>query len=790
MKGVFSTDRGIMEHLTYQSLYPDSSYRFESGGHPDNIPSLTFDTFVKFHEKHYHPQNSRAFVLGSEEVVDELLSLLNEYFEQFETTVAPLVDTSTVNQKQLDGPFKITSAYMSQKQDYEVTVNYLLPVLNEDEIAMKVLNELLLGSHGSPLYEKLLESQLGTEVIASFDSDVKQHIFATGLKGVKKEDVEKVSSLITTSLASLAESKFQSEQVEGAIQVTEFAYRELPQNTQGIYFMIHCLGNWMQGGDPMGTLKFEDAFAKLRNQIEEDPHFFNKLLKKYILENKHYSIVTLEPEATLEIKTTEKQKAKEIKLLNALSQEEIENIKKKTEARKNVDMDALTGKGVDTLPFLALSDVEKERSIGEAIKRTVDTGEVKHEFLVYPSEDSNGIVYVEMAIPLREMDFDLIPLLPLYSKLKETAGTETLAPDQWSAAVKSATGDFSVCASFLPPRPALNVVASPDSGSGFLILKTKFVPRKTEEAFKVILESLFSCKIDHKKRSSEIVKETLTSLEMSISKNGHSFGTTRLSEKNSVIGVASEHHSGISYLEALRNISKEIQENWDKTASKLSALNEAVLKGLKSMKIIFISDSKTLDQYESLLSKLVVELQKNAPNVKERTEDLWVNSALKELRKESESTTEAVVTDNLVNYVCFGGRLLSPTSIIDPTFKVVSRFASNAYLWDNVRVIGGAYGSGLSCQDSLGLYSFWSYRDPNILSTLKQYTEMGRFNILHHNFVLSKLAEKDVQRTSRKRCHQRNYWRSWRLGQTKDSSPKGLSIVVGHYSRFHISSKN
>ena len=346
MKGVYSSPDSLLNRESQRSLFPDNTYGVDSGGDPRVIPELSFEQFADFHRKFYHPGNSRIYFSGDDDVYKRL-ELMDEYLQEFDLSPeSKPASTIQWQKKVITEPKREQHPYPvgeDQPETHMVMVNWLMndrPLTAFEELAVGVMDHLLMGTSSSILRKKLLESNLGEAITGGGISDeLLQATFSVGLKGVKAEDVAKVEQLIDETLTEVAESGFDAEAIAASMNTIEFqvskrrhalimygklfdvedhnshhisfsSHHQLREfNTgsfpKGLMMMLGSMSKWLYDGSPTDSLKFEAPLNELKKSIDEaGSKVFQDLIKEFLVENKHRTTIEMVPSKTLEAELT------------------------------------------------------------------------------------------------------------------------------------------------------------------------------------------------------------------------------------------------------------------------------------------------------------------------------------------------------------------------------------------------------------------------------------------------------------------------------------------------------
>ncbi len=307
MKGAYSSPDNVLGRHSQQSLYPDTTYGCDSGGDPEKIPELTYEAFKAFHERYYHPSNSRIFFYGDDHP-EERLRLINGYLQDFEH-IDP--DSGVQLQPRFAIPRRVALPYDAgagedAQDDHKayITVNWLLPETGDPEttLGLGILEHILVETPASPLRKALIDSGLGEDLVGGgLDTGLRQMNFSTGLKGVSPQDTQKVEALIIDTLARLAQDGIDPETVAASLNTVEFRLRE--NNTgsfpRGLSLMLRALTTWLHDSDPIAPLAFQVPLFSIKTRLDSGERYFENLIRDCLVDNMHRSTVILEPDPDL-----------------------------------------------------------------------------------------------------------------------------------------------------------------------------------------------------------------------------------------------------------------------------------------------------------------------------------------------------------------------------------------------------------------------------------------------------------------------------------------------------------
>merc|ERR1711871_312927 len=739
MKGVYSSPDSIMARATQQALFPDNAYGVDSGGDPRAIPDLTFEQFQAFHKKYYHPSNARVYFYGDDDP-QKRLDLLDTYLSEFDKRD---VQSHVQWQKKKDAmpTAKLNIAFPvapGTEPKHMVTVNWLLndePLSPHSQLALSVLDALLLGRSSSPLRKALTESGLGESVMGGGLSDeLLQATFSVGLKGVAPSQVSAVEELVLKEIHRLSLSGFDAADVQSALNTLEFQLREF--NTggfpKGLSLMLGMMGEWNYDRDPVEGVKFERALASLKAELAAGKPVFQNLLSNMLVTNTHRVTVEMTPDEELE----QQNRAREEGLLSSikatLSVAEIEEIIRNTKALKAAQAAEDSAEARATIPRLSLADIDREVST-VPIQVSTPPGEPGVSWVTHDLQTS-GILYADVGFDISTIDEEDLELLPLLTRLITETGTATLSEVELQRQIGSTTGGIAA-STYLDAPSVPGTLADLNDPVMYLMIRGKATKERAGHLFSIFGDVVLNCRLDNQKRTVEILKEMKVQRETSVITAGHSYGATRLAARHSLLGYIGEVTGGLTFTRRLASLLALAESDWSNLQTRLEALRARMVH--KGKMVVNLTGSKdVLAAAEEAAAPFLAQLPAApaAPSDRLKLADRFSKDHL------FPSHNEGFSVPSQVNYVVKGAQVVSPGEAIRGSYSVASRYLSTGFLWDHIRVMGGAYGGFARFSAGSGRASFLSYRDPNLADTLSTYDRAPE--VLKAEAV--KLSEKDV----------------------------------------------
>ncbi len=704
MKGAYSNPDRILGEAVQQSLFPGHIYELSSGGDPKIIPELTYEEFIGFHQAYYHPSNARIVFYGDDDP-EERLRLMDAYLADYEAAPA---DSEIPLQPAMDAPQERTVPYAAGDADAKsyLTLNWLLPEQGDAQSAFgfKILANILLGSPAAPLRKALIESGLGEDLAgAGLEDDLRQPYFSTGLKGINKEDAQKVEQLILDTLKNLAENGIDPDTVAASMNTVEFALRE--NNTggypRGIAAMLRSLQFWLYDQDPIAPLAFDAPLNGIKQKLASGEKYFEDLIQRHFIENQHRTRVLLVPDAELNKRDEDAEKEKLAAIQKSMSKDEIDEVIRTTKELLERQNTPDSPEALATLPSLTLDDLDKENKTIPLFEEKVSDVLLLHHDL-----PTNGILYLEMGFDLHVLPVDLLPYVGLFGRALVEMGTESEDFVKLSQRIGRDTGG-------IYPDIYTSSITDSNASAAYLFLRGKSTVEQAQKMFDILGAVLKTVKFDNPERFKQIVLEEKAGMESGLIPSGHMVVHGRLQSKFHEAGWLSEKMGGIDFLFFLRELVGRIESEWEEVLNDLELMRE-LLVNRKNMLLNVTCEVEHWREMRSDLSALVGSLPEAEPYYAH-----W--------NYETDNQPEGLTIPAQVNYVGKGANLYYLGYELSGSVAAINRYLGMTHLWEKVRVQGGAYGGFAVFDQKSGLFNYLSYRDPNLLETLENYDKSGQF---------------------------------------------------------------
>ncbi|CAE7557560.1 PREP1, partial [Symbiodinium microadriaticum] len=545
-----------------------------------------------------------------------------------------------------------------------------------------------------------------------------------------------VEDLVLDTLRDLSRRGFDEDAIRASVNSMEFHMREF--NTggfpKGLSVMLGCMSEWIYDRDPLNGIRFEEPLAAVKRDIADGKPVFQEMLEKLFVNNTHRVAVEMIPDESLEEKTIAQEASLLASKKQGMSEEELRDIVKNTAALRTAQSAEDPPEAKATIPRLSLDDIDSTpKEIPEEVHHVLGSQGV----LLTHELPSSGILYADIGLDFSKVPLDDLCLLPLFSRMLLESGTRSMDEVALSRKIDAETGGI--------------------MASWYSDLKTatgKCTEDKIPVLFELMAEIVLTAKLNNKKRAIEMLLESKARRVESVVSSGHRFGATRLSSYFSFLGYMAEHTSGLSYLRSLDKLIAQAENDWPSVERRLENIRNIIISSSdeearssrgEQFVINFTGDKKVLEaglDHMRIFVDSVRMRSRELPSVSANSEDVvdtWKRTVEVPRRQHSEEVSiladgtssdtvalpacggEGFTMNSQVNYVVKGGVMLEPGESVKGSFSVVSRHLSNGYLWDNVRVMGGAYGGFGRFSAQSGRFVFASYRDPNLAETLAIY---------------------------------------------------------------------
>lgn len=706
MKGAYSSPDEVLSSQIYRSLFPDNTYSKDSGGNPEYIPKLTYEAYLDFYHKYYHPSNSYIYLYGDMDVVERLEWLDKEYLSLYdykkvnsEINKQPAFDEI----KNVEAQYSIT---MDDSQENKTYLSYNRVVGDSlDEMlyqAFDVLDYALVSSPGAPVKQALIDAGIGDDVYGSYDAGILQPVFSFVAKNANASQADEFESIIENTLKEVIKTGINKEALLAGINSSEFKFREADfgQFPKGLLFGLNCLDSWLfDDMKPFIHLECLGTFAKLRKAVDTD--YFEKLIQEYLLDNTHGSSVTVKPKRGLG-NEREEALAKELSDYKAsLSDEEIKKLIEDTEHLKKYQEEPSSDEDLRKLPMLTRADMKKNAMPFSNIEdELLDVKVVRHDI------ESNGIDYISFLFDAGDFAQSELGYLGFFTNALGLVSTEKYSYTDLANATNIYTGGISTGTASHPDiKDRNNFVFKFE-------VKLKVLEKNLDKALELMEQMLLSSDFTDTKRLGELVAQIKARLQANLSSSGHLVAAMRSMSSFSRYALYQDELKGVAFYRSICCIEKELSESPKSVSDKLAAIAKKLF-ARNRMLISFTGNNEAYGNAKPSLEKVIAGFNK-------------MSAVGNQAEVHFNTAKEAFIDASQIQYVAKTGDFICEGYEYTGALRLLRIILSYDYLWINVRVKGGAYG----CKNTFlrsGESYFVSYRDPNLSDTLDVYDRIPEY---------------------------------------------------------------
>lgn len=706
MKGAYSSPDEVLSSQIYRSLFPDNTYSKDSGGNPEYIPKLTYEAYLDFYHKYYHPSNSYIYLYGDMDVVERLEWLDKEYLSLYDYKK---VNSEINKQPAFDEIKNVETQYsitMDDSQENKTYLSYNRVVGDSlDEMlyqAFDVLDYALVSSPGAPVKQALIDAGIGDDVYGSYDAGILQPVFSFVAKNANASQADEFESIIENTLKEVVKTGINKEALLAGINSSEFKFREADfgQFPKGLLFGLNCLDSWLfDDMKPFIHLECLGTFAKLRKAVDTD--YFEKLIQEYLLDNTHGSSVTVKPKRGLG-NEREEALAKELSDYKAsLSDEEIKKLIEDTEHLKKYQEEPSSDEDLRKLPMLTRADMKKNAMPFSNIEdELLDVKVVRHDI------ESNGIDYISFLFDAGDFAQSELGYLGFFTNALGLVSTEKYSYTDLANATNIYTGGISTGTASHPDiKDRNNFVFKFE-------VKLKVLEKNLDKALELMEQMLLSSDFTDTKRLGELVAQIKARLQANLSSSGHLVAAMRSMSSFSRYALYQDELKGVAFYRSICRIEKELSESPKSVSDKLAAIARKLF-ARNRMLISFTGNNEAYGNAKPSLEKVIAGFNK-------------MSAVGNQAEVHFNTAKEAFIDASQIQYVAKTGDFICEGYEYTGALRLLRIILSYDYLWINVRVKGGAYG----CMNTFlrsGESYFVSYRDPNLSDTLDVYDRIPEY---------------------------------------------------------------
>ncbi|MCH4072943.1 insulinase family protein [Pseudoramibacter sp.] len=703
MKGVYSSPEEILQNELMKQLYPDTIYGKESGGFPDEIPDLSYEEFLDFHRKFYHPSNAFIYFYGDGDIPKHLAYLDREYLSNFEYKE---VDSEIKLQQPFSHPVESKAYYplSGQKQlDHKnyLTIGWVLNDLKDSWLAFDILANILLGENSYPLKKALLDLNICEDINYSYTTSMQQPYFSITLKNIEAGKQEEVLSTVNKVLKQICRDGIDPKMLKAGINSTVFALKEKDFGTypSGLMFGLELMDTWLYHQDPLSHLRIDQAIEHV-NQLAQHGGF-EKMIDRFLIHNSHQAVVTLIPDVDLASKNAKKLSAKLDRFRSGLSDNQIDDIVKETHDLFAYQNREDTPEQLATIPKLELSDLDKKAKPSKSTRGLLDD-----RFVLWHPSETNGIVYLKFYFDIHAIAQEDLPILGILNKLLFNVRTDMYSVNEMDQAIQIYTGGIST------NLEVLDSVQHTGQYRAYLSIGGKALISQLDVLLQLMMQGMTASHFDEQDIIRAILQEHQIKFENQFLTSGNAIASQRLQSYYSQSAALYQQLGGIDFGRFLSMTCRRYDEEFDQLSRQLSK----VFNNIFNLQNLTLSISCDPENQNKVYHAVRENLEK------------FNNTAAKKYAYHfvTEKLNEGIMTSSKINYVAKGYNIQELGYHYNGALFVLKTIMDMGYLWNRVRVKGGAYGTGMSVSKS-GDLIFSSYRDPHVLQTVQAYDQAGAY---------------------------------------------------------------
>jgi len=701
MKGALSSPNSAMEYEMVKLLFPDNCYGFESGGDPEHIPELTYEQFISSHKKYYHPSNSYIILDGSVDLKATLSLLDSEYLSKYDSQEVrfDIPMQPSVPYREIEKPYEIAPDESPEEKTL-IGKGYVLGSYKDKETiyAMQILCDTLAGNNNAPLKHAILSAGLGQDVSFYVVDGIQQPYVSLTIWNTDKEKLDKIKGTIHDTLTSLVKDGLDREQLTASFNSLEFFMknRESGRLPLGLINAINVLESWLYGGDPAQNLSYNETFSSLHEKLST--RYFEELIEKYLLNNPHTGLVCMVPSNTLGQERNEKELSKLKAAKESWSEEQIDELIKVNEALIKAQQTPDSQEDLDTIPVLKLSDIKPEpEDYPVSADKAGDIPVLLHDMKL------DGITHMSLYFSASDLTLEELPCAAFLASLLGKLGTTRHDALTLQTMLKSNIGTLNII-----PEVYANP-GTPDACQVFLTADLSLLTSKEEDGLKLVHEILTETDFNNP----DIIKNMLQQIKMQCQQafisDGNSCAAIRVRAYTTAAGAAEEYLRNYEFYRWIKEMNKDIEGKIGCLIDQLKSLAERLFT--RDRIIVSVSS----DKVDSILVNMADSLSGSG-----------ISPAKEAHYKPLGIRQEGIIIPAAVSFAVKGSNIYLHNASYNGSYNVLSKLLSLEYLWNEIRVQGGAYGAGFVSRRNGNVF-FYSYRDPNASRSLDCYDKAADY---------------------------------------------------------------
>ena len=702
MKGVYSASENLVSDAMVFALHEDSSYGVDSGGDPKLIPSLSYEEFKDYHKKYYHPSNSYIYLYGNQNMEEALDFIDKNYLQDFdeaEINSEIILNDEIKKTKDVEITFSASKEEMKDKIDY-LSKGWTLGYADSkmDVFMRDFLAELLIDAQGGPLKKAIFDAGLAEDVYSETSSSLPLDLSIV-LKNTEADKKDEFLKLLRESLEKLVEEGIDKDLLEATLNKFEFIFREGGGTQKAIIYYIRALNSWLYDQSPLDALYYNDVLSEVKEKLNDG--FVEKYIKEKLLDNEYSVNLVARPELNKNHREEEELK-KELQELKAkMTDEEIEEIVKKSRDLEEYQNQEDSQENKDTIPSLELSDIDEK-----VTEYPVEEDKFGDVVYLKTHQETNGIVYTTLSHDISFIEKEEMETMSLLLSLIGLIDTKNYTYEELNNEIYKATGGISF-------NPSVYVDAMDKEKYVLRMnIKMKSTADKLGRGLEIIDEIMNNSLLDSKKRIKELLNILKSRIESTMLQNGHQFIILILKSYYSRVADIQSHIGGLNYYDFMRDLVEKFEDKWEDFEKE----SEKIYDKLFVRDNLIISTAGNLED----LNKIKPELEKYIKSLEVK------NIKPAEYEFERNNKNEGLYTTSNVVYVSKGYDLEDLGLKYRGDLTVLANILNSSYLHNEIRAKGGAYGGGITIGRS-GDMATYSYRDPNLKNTVRVYDSIGSF---------------------------------------------------------------
>ena len=703
MKGVFSSPEQQLYRMIQTSLFPDTTYGIESGGDPKNIPELTYEAYLDFHKKYYHPSNSYIYLYGDMDVEEKLNWMDKEYLSHFDFEP---VDSEIKKQSAFKEMQTIRSAYSISESEADSAGAYLsynvvldTSLNRELYLAFQILESALIRFPGAPVKQALIDAGIGTDILSQFENGIYQPYFSIIAKEVSVDREEEFLTIIKDTLKKVCKEGIGEQSLRAAINYYEFRFKEgdFGSYPKGLMYGIQVLDSWLYDDrSAFIHIQADETFHKMKEYVTTG--YFEKLIEEYLLDNPHSTLVILEPEVGLTAKEEQELKEKLAAYKETLTKEQIQTIIRENKELREWQETPSTQEELELIPLLERKDIRRKVHAIQNEKYNIANVTTIHHNI-----STNGIGYIRIGFAIDDY-IGYANELSMLSYVLGKVSTEDMDYQQLANEVNIQTGGI------VYDIEIYSVKYEKDVFKPYLEVTVKVLYENMDKAINLIEKTLYTSVLQDQKRLKEIISEARSKMRIKMNSSAHSLAAGRALSYISKESQFQDELIGQSYYEFL----SDMEEHFDEKQQTLIQTMQELIKGIcrkENMILSITCEKDAFGKFETIAEGFIEKVVQHETEAK-----LEKKPELPELVP----TNEGIKTAGQVQFAALAGNCLKGDLSYTGALKVLKTIMAYDYLWVNIRVKGGAYGCMCNFLRNGNSY-FVSYRDPNLAETIDVY---------------------------------------------------------------------